>query len=282
MAYKLNVNGKAHAADVDGDTPLLWVLRDTLGRSPGPSTAAVSASAAPAPSMWTGLPRPLLPLPVEAVGAAKVVTIEGVGANAIGKKVQAAWTGTGRRPVRPPGRPDHVGHRSAGRKSRPTDADIDAAMAGNICRCATYVRIRAASSWPLAKRRRPDHGIEIPIASRRDVLAGGGLMLTFTVGASRPARRRRAARRAKLNAYVRVAPDGVVTIAAKNPEVGQGIKTMLPMLIAEELDVDWRRCASKPRPTIPRSMGFSQFAGGGSMATPCTGTNCVGWALRRA
>lgn len=103
-----------------------------------------------------------------------------------------------------------------------------------------------------------------PIASRRDVLAGGGLMLTFTVAGKAGAAEQGGP--ASLNAYVRVAPDGVVTIASKNPEIGQGIKTMLPMLIAEELDVDWSQVRIEQAPNDPKVYG-RQFAGG-SMATP--------------
>lgn len=103
-----------------------------------------------------------------------------------------------------------------------------------------------------------------PIATRRDVLAGGGLMLTFSVAGKAEAQEHGGA--AKLNAYLRVAPDGVVTIAAKNPEVGQGIKTMLPMLIAEELDVSWDQVRIEQADNDPTVYG-RQFAGG-SMATP--------------
>ncbi|HLY55480.1 MAG TPA: molybdopterin cofactor-binding domain-containing protein [Stellaceae bacterium] len=92
--------------------------------------------------------------------------------------------------------------------------------------------------------------------------AGGGLMLSAVL----PVTVRGAAATAMLNAFVEIAPDGRITILAKNPEIGQGIKTMLPMLIAEELDADWADVTIVGAPVDEARFG-RQFAGG-SMATP--------------
>ncbi|WP_312160630.1 2Fe-2S iron-sulfur cluster-binding protein [Phenylobacterium sp.] len=144
MAFKLNVNGKVLSADVDGDTPLLWVLRDTLGIL-GPKYGCGVAQCGACTVHIDGAPMRSCSIPVEGLESAKIVTIEGVGANAVGKKVQAAWSELD---------VAQCGYCQAGQimsatallaeKPRPTDADIDEAMAGNICRCATYTRIRAA------------------------------------------------------------------------------------------------------------------------------------------
>jgi len=108
--------------------------------------------------------------------------------------------------------------------------------------------------------------------SRRDFLkvsaaVGGGLLLTFSLPRlARAAMGEAESGNAMLNAYVRIAPDNIVTIMSKNPEIGQGIKTMLPMLIAEELDVDWSQVHTEQAMLDPAHYG-RQFAGG-SMATP--------------
>ncbi len=105
-------------------------------------------------------------------------------------------------------------------------------------------------------------------ASRRDFLkvsaaAGGGLLLSFELPSIANAA---TGAHATLNAYVRIAPDNTVTITAKNPEIGQGVMTMLPMLIAEELDVDWKQVRIEQALADHRVYG--RQVAGGSMATP--------------
>ena len=116
----------------------------------------------------------------------------------------------------------------------------------------------------------------IPIAkksvSRRNflkvgALAGGGLMLSAAIPmAARAAVGGAETASGTLSAYVTIAPDGLITIVGKNPEIGQGIKTMLPMLIAEELDADWDRIKIVQGDTDAAKYG-PQIAGG-SFATP--------------
>jgi isoquinoline 1-oxidoreductase beta subunit len=103
---------------------------------------------------------------------------------------------------------------------------------------------------------------------RTSAAAGGGLLLTVSMplAANAAATVAGQVNAPALNAFIKIAPDGIVTIMAKNPEIGQGIKTMLPMLIAEELDVDWKDVRIEQADNDPKSYG-AQFAGG-SFATP--------------
>ena len=140
----LNVNGKSVQADVDGDTPLLWVLRDHLDMT-GTKFGCGMALCGACTVHIDGEPVRSCVTPVSAVAGRKIATVETIGETRVGKAVQAAWVAES---------VPQCGYCQSGQvmaavallkaNSAPSDEDIDAAMSGNICRCATYPRIRAA------------------------------------------------------------------------------------------------------------------------------------------
>lgn len=144
MAFTLKINGKARTVEVDGEMPLLWALRDVLDMKGSKFGCGMGACGACTVHINGAATRSCM-TPVAAVGTAAITTIEGVGASAIGKKVQQAWLD---RDVM------QCGYCQAGqimsatallaKNPKPSDQDIDDAMSGNLCRCATYTRIRAA------------------------------------------------------------------------------------------------------------------------------------------
>lgn len=143
MPFTLRVNGRTHTVDVPPDMPLLWVLRDVLGLK-GTKFGCGIAQCGACTVHVDGEPARSCVLPVSAVGTQVVTTIEGLSADG-SHPVQRAW-----QEVDVP----QCGYCQAGqimtavallrRTPRPTDADIAAAMNGNLCRCATYLRIREA------------------------------------------------------------------------------------------------------------------------------------------
>jgi isoquinoline 1-oxidoreductase alpha subunit len=144
MAFTIKVNGHTHSVDVDGDTPLLWALRDVLGMS-GTKFGCGLALCGACTVHLDGAPIRSCITPIDSIGAADVTTIEAIGATAAGAKIQKAWLD---REV------PQCGYCQSGQimsaaallasNPHPTDGDIDDAMSGNICRCGTYVRIRDA------------------------------------------------------------------------------------------------------------------------------------------
>ena len=140
----LNINGKETAVDADESTPILWALRDTLGMS-GTKFGCGQALCGACTVLVDGVPVRSCTTPISAAAGQKITTIEAVGQDKVGRAVQAAWV---KHDVA------QCGYCQSGQimsatallkgTKKPSDADIDAAMAGNVCRCGTYVRIRAA------------------------------------------------------------------------------------------------------------------------------------------
>ena len=144
MIHNLLVNGKQVPVDVPADMPLLWVLRDVIGLT-GTKFGCGMALCGACTVHVDGQPVRSCMTPISAVANSKVTTIEAVGADKVGRALQAAWVDLG---------VPQCGYCQSGqimsatallkRTQKPSDAEIDEAMSGNICRCGTYVRIRAA------------------------------------------------------------------------------------------------------------------------------------------
>ena len=158
MAYALNVNGIRHTVDVDGDTPLLWVLRDVLGMT-GTKFGCGMALCGACTVHRNGAPIRSCVTTVESVGSGAITTIEAIGNTAAGRKIQRAWLDL---------EVVQCGYCQSGQimsasallasNAHPDDSAIDDAMSGNICRCGTYLRIREAIK----------HAAKLPAASGKE------------------------------------------------------------------------------------------------------------------
>ena len=144
MGFTIRVNGNAHSVDADGDTPLLWVLRDVLGMT-GTKFGCGMALCGACTVHVDGAPARSCVTPVDSIGDSEITTIEAIGKTPEGAAIQKAWLNL---------EVVQCGYCQSGQimsasallagNSHPTDADIDDAMSGNICRCGTYLRIREA------------------------------------------------------------------------------------------------------------------------------------------
>ncbi len=143
-AYTIDLNGQKRSVEADADMPLLWVLRDVVGAK-GTKFGCGASYCGACTVMLDSAAIRSCQMPVSRVGTRKITTIEGVGASPIGARVQAAWLELD---------VAQCGYCQAGqivaatallqKTPKPTDAEIEASMNGNLCRCATYNRIRNA------------------------------------------------------------------------------------------------------------------------------------------
>jgi isoquinoline 1-oxidoreductase alpha subunit len=153
MAYEIKVNGSLQSVDVDGDTPLLWVLRDVLGMT-GTKFGRGAALCGACTVHVNGTPTRSCVTPIESIGTSEITTIEAIGATDVGARIQKAWLD--REVVQ-------CGYCQSGQimsasallasNPHPTDSEIDDAMSGNICRCGTYLRIREAIKYAAQSNR---------------------------------------------------------------------------------------------------------------------------------
>ncbi|HEY0801266.1 MAG TPA: (2Fe-2S)-binding protein [Steroidobacteraceae bacterium] len=144
MIFPVTVNGTEHKVDVDGDTPLLWVLRDVLGMT-GTKFGCGLALCGACTVHIDGAPTRSCVTPISSVGKRTITTIEAVGDTRVGKALQQAWLDV---------EVVQCGYCQSGQimsaaallihTPTPSDSDINVAMSGNVCRCGTYQRIRAA------------------------------------------------------------------------------------------------------------------------------------------
>jgi isoquinoline 1-oxidoreductase alpha subunit len=140
----LHINGKDTPVDADAGTPILWALRDTLGLT-GTKFGCGAALCGACTVHVDGVATRSCVTPISAAAGKKIITIEGVATDKVGQAVQNAWVAHD---------VAQCGYCQSGQvmsatallkaKKKPSDADIDAAMAGNICRCGTYARVRSA------------------------------------------------------------------------------------------------------------------------------------------
>ena len=151
MGFQVTINGQRHSLDVDGDTPLLWVLRDVLGLTGTKFGCGIAQCGACTVHVDGTATRSCI-TSIDSLGNSAITTIEAIGKTRTGSKVQKAWLD--REVVQ-------CGYCQSGQimsatsllasNPHPSDADIDDAMAGNICRCGTYARIREAIKLAAAR-----------------------------------------------------------------------------------------------------------------------------------
>ncbi len=247
---KLDVNRKEYKVAVQADTPLLWVIREQLHLTGTKYGCGIGRCGACTVLVDGKTVRSCL-TPVSKVAGKEITTIEGLSHDGL-HPLQRAWI---EQDV------PQCGYCHSGQimsaaalvaeHPNPTDEDIDRTLSGNICRCGTYQRIRGAvhrASGMMAE----EEGQGMFRSATPNADTDGGASIS-------------------LNPFVRIGPDESVTLVVNHSEMGQGVYTALPMLVAEELECDWTKIRVVAAPVDPAynhtQFGFQLTGGSSSMAS---------------
>lgn len=249
MQYNIKVNGRNVSADVAPETPLLWVLRDHLDLT-GTKYGCGGGFCGACTVHVGGQPVRSCQTPISSIGDNAIGTIEGL--DAAHPELISSWIQNN---------VPQCGYCQSGQlmsaaalldsNPAPTDADIDNAMSGNICRCGTYTRIRASIKEAAASRRgvaiweapadggrRHEHHQSLS----KELLPGRRYARArCDVAGSSRFTRRQADIRLGTEPFLGIDPDGTVTVTSHRSEMGQGIRTAIAQVVADELDADWSR-----------------------------------------
>lgn len=225
---RLDVNQREYVVSVQPDTPLLWVIRERVGLTGTKYGCGIGRCGA-CTVLVDGKAVRSCRTPVSEASGKAITTIEGLSPDGR-HPLQRAWIEED---------VPQCGYCHSGQimsaaaltaaHPNPTDVDIDEAMSGNICRCGTYQRIRNA----------------VHLAARMTV-EGEDRMPDFGAGAAREG-----IASFQLNPFIRIDADGWITIVVNHSEMGQGVYTSLPMLVAEELECDWTKIRVEAAPVDP-------------------------------
>jgi len=293
--YSLNVNGKVQKVDAEPEMPLLWVIREVLGLT-GTKFGCGIAQCGACTVHVDGQPIRSCSVPGSALTGRKITTIEGLSTSS-NHPVQKAWA-----EVDVP----QCGYCQSGqimaatallkRKAKPTDKDIDEAMT-NICRCGTYQRIREAIhvaagtknylNWLRVKCQPWSNKSKSKVnsmntltsntssLSRRSfmlgtsAMAGGGLALGMNLFVSENVLAQATDAFPEVGVWVLVKPDDTCVIRIVRSEMGQGTRTGLAQLVAEELECDWSKVTTEtptPGQNLQRKRAWGDMSTGGSGA----------------
>ncbi|HXX33242.1 MAG TPA: 2Fe-2S iron-sulfur cluster-binding protein, partial [Thermodesulfobacteriota bacterium] len=238
----LEVNGRKYDVEASADVPLLWVIRERLGLT-GTKYGCGKSLCGACTVHVDGKAERSCQIPAKDAQGKKITTIEGIPED---HPIKKAWNAVD---VSQCGycQPGQIMDAVAlfDKNPNPTDADIDGAMSGNLCRCGTYQRIRRAihlAAESMAKGKEIDDG--------RISKAGGTESVPLF----------------SLNPYLRIGTDGRVVIVVGKSEMGQGVYSSLPMLVAEELEVEWSKISVEAAPVAQEyyhaQWGVIQVTGG--------------------